>query len=253
MLDGDDYFVNKSFIKEAMEQIISNPRIVVVIGGAKVLKQHGGYIDKLPLKGISTRMKIVSGKNVFFSWHKNISFYHGAVLYKRELALPLNFYSQGFISDDMASILKLIIHGDVLFLNTIVYVWRKNEQSLTFTADLKKRIENFGYIKEVYDYVVNLHLYDIKALQKWKKQMMQSYSQTIAYELIESNQWREVPHLLAYLLKNYPYGITSVFNYFLYLLVYRIKPLYSTFSFFKNKYRKENRKSCSYTQKSRRQ
>ncbi len=224
MLDGDDYFVSRHFISDAMREVGRNTALVLVMGGARVIMQNGTIIEKSPIKGMSEKVRILSGREVFLSWCKEISFYHGAALYKRELATSLKFYSLGLLSDDIASILRLIVHGDVLFLNSIVYVWRKNIQSLTVRSDLKKRVENFKYIDNVYEYVSGLQLFKKNTLKKWKKRMIRHHSQTIAYELVTNRQYEKLPAFMKYLCVHYPDSIFSVLSYFLYVLISKTKP-----------------------------
>lgn len=140
MMDGDDYFVESNFFKKAKELIKKYPQMVALAGG---------YIKK---KGNLEKVKIPEeryfpdGINVSLSY-PDIIYAHGAVLYRRDIALSIDGYRAGIISDDLETHLRLFSCGGVYFVNEVVYVWRIHGQNQTssinyevYTSNIKKMI-----------------------------------------------------------------------------------------------------------------
>ncbi len=204
MLDGDDYFVNRSFIKNAMDLIVSNKNVVACLAGAKVVLPSGFSRGRWPLKPFKNEYSIQRGREVFLSWYKRVFFFHGATLYKRDLAISVDFYKHGVIGDDTVSLLKLILHGDVAFLKKIVYVWRLHKTNISLATALDKRVENIIIVEDVYNYAQSLNLFSYKELEKWKKGMITKLAKDTINIMRIQKKYVNILTLFKFLFKEYP-------------------------------------------------
>ena len=121
-LDGDDYFIDKSFISTAIEIIKSlhDEKIVAYQGNHDIKK----IIKVLPAsEQINEDTILVDGPAYFLNYYKILNFHHCAVMYKRSEALKLNFYSFNCLFTDFNSVFKLFVNGKLLLSAKKVAVW----------------------------------------------------------------------------------------------------------------------------------
>ncbi|MBP7796617.1 MAG: glycosyltransferase family 2 protein [Elusimicrobiales bacterium] len=150
MLDGDDYFVETDFIKKAVDEINKNKNIVAVLGGY-IKSENSLQIKKIPKKNI------LNGIDVTLKY-PNIIYSHGAVLYNRKLAQDIDSYRLGIMSDDLESHLRLFLHGDVCFIDKVIYLWRVNSMSETSRKGYDSYLDNIKtMIGSVYNYATSIY------------------------------------------------------------------------------------------------
>lgn len=168
MLDGDDYFIDRHFISTAIREVANQDKIVAVIAGYETsgsLEEHR-YLPSLDIG-------ILHGYELFLDF-KNTPFGHGSVLYRRAVALRIGFYRFDIESDDYESFLRLFLHGSVIVLNRVVYVWRQHGGNISGNMEISRCINNLKFIDEPYAHALNLG-YDRKVLSRWRRSMISWY------------------------------------------------------------------------------
>ena len=124
ILDGDDYFTDSGYIKNAVGLFEKNPELVLVFANSITFFEPDGsfIVDKVNsgLKGI------IDGNWLFINFYRGYSIPHLTCLYKRKEAVALDFYRENIQSSDWESILRLLIGHKVAYLNKCVGVWRKH-------------------------------------------------------------------------------------------------------------------------------
>lgn len=170
-LDGDDYFISKTFVGEAMEAIgrYDDKNIV-----AYCYKHH--QLDKIkeciPYEKIDENRIIVSGKDYFLNYSKIGSFGHSSVLFRRDLGVSLNLYTLPYQACDFHSLIRLFLLGDIILDRRDISHWRvhgTNTTILEVEDKQKQAMLTFDAIEEfAKDYCTK------EELSQWRKDMNNS-------------------------------------------------------------------------------
>ncbi len=137
-LDGDDWLLDPHYISEAVEVLNQHEDVVCTIAGISYFheddkKIQEGNVSFEPLNFIDEGNKYLS-----LLAQRKVGFNHLTVLYRREEALKLDFYSVDSTWTDSLSVLKLICGRKMAFFNKSVGVWRihANNESQKFYETL---------------------------------------------------------------------------------------------------------------------
>jgi glycosyltransferase involved in cell wall biosynthesis len=144
-LDGDDYFTDPNFIDEAVKLITSNQNIVMVVAKASMKTAIEEIPSLLPKTRESTGLKILSEIP-----RREYMMMHMAVLYSRKKAIEIDFYRANEISSDWESLYRLILHGNVGYLDRNIGVWRIHANNETNTTNPIKHLNNLGIWGAIY-------------------------------------------------------------------------------------------------------
>lgn len=149
MLDGDDYLTDKFFINDAIKFILEDKKVVFVQAGHTVRGNDTIYKQWISLPDIEQDVCKLSGVNFFFNF--NSKFSHLATLYKRSLAVSLDFYRLNILSSDVESILRLSLLGNIILLKRSVGIWFQHSSNATRSPSLFIHLKNillYKYCKE---------------------------------------------------------------------------------------------------------
>jgi glycosyltransferase involved in cell wall biosynthesis len=144
-LDGDDYFIDNDFFKDAAHAINSNTNNTVLFYQAKYLVSN----KKTNFKPLKHTIKVIKA----IDYLKNIHIYgfgHGCTLFNTALAKKTNFYIKNISSSDMDSFARLCIDNPdalVILSNKPVYVWRQHSHNTSGQLSLLATWYNY---KQVY-------------------------------------------------------------------------------------------------------
>lgn len=148
-LDGDDFYLDKTFISEAIKRLLADNSIIMYAAGAKVLHEETGITESVPM-GI-TESSSMPGIDYVLAYPKLEATQHFAIVYNRSLALSTDFYSLDSLGTDTDSILRLAMKGKVFVQNKYVGVWthHRNNASYSLTNDMvHKEIRMFQHVAE---------------------------------------------------------------------------------------------------------
>jgi hypothetical protein len=71
---------------------------------------------------------------------------HAACLYRREVALPLDFYRMDILSSDFESFYRLMAHGRVAFVDSVAAFWRQHGGNASADPPAARQIANLAVI-----------------------------------------------------------------------------------------------------------
>lgn len=180
-LDGDDQFTDPHFISYAMGLITkqSHENIVIFQANhdlAKVKKLFPNH------HSISDDAVMIDGREYFLKYYKVRRFRHCATMFKRQEALPLNFYSFDCLFTDFNSMAKLFLKGKIIICGKSVASWRlhdANQSSGLGEQNIKKEFDSIhdiaGYAKPFFAATV---------ISQWEKQMKRYMVETFIELLI---------------------------------------------------------------------
>jgi len=163
ILDGDDYFVDNNFISEAVQMAEQN-NLPLVFAEALVLNSGGAT---KPMWFPFSKNALIPYQEIF---RQGILFMHGAVLFKRKLALPYKFYAHDIIGEDNINFLRFIIGKKVGFLKRSVYVYRKHTDPAHYSV--QQRVQNNVLVDAVYDFALLQQPNDRALFSKWRQKML---------------------------------------------------------------------------------
>ncbi len=162
MLDGDDYYKQSNYISKAVGIINQNPALVLVGAGHTIFyEKKNENVDAVLVE----KDVVFDGKQIFTD---NIAIpQHTTNIYKKSIAITLNFYSHPSNASDAEGLYRLCLHGDIAYLNIMPVVWRVHGDNATFSKDISKQLKELNFIDSVYDY--SLAFLQKEVAQKWKE------------------------------------------------------------------------------------
>ena len=171
-LDGDDYLASPDYVSRAMALVGSDPSVVLVFANVESLIDATGDRRR---SDCNSRLKngVMEGDELFLRLATEpIALYHATCLYRRDLAIELDFYRADILSSDWESLYRLILCGRVGFLEMIAAVWRRHAESATKVAKFEARAENLERILGPFRYARSLRRFSNRELRDWLRGML---------------------------------------------------------------------------------
>ena len=166
-LDGDDWFVNASYIRKAAELLDSDPDIVCVLGDRAVFYEAENRFKSGQNAHIELP-EVMYGNDFFIHYPElDFSFSHLSVLYRREDALALDFYRKDILSADAESIFRLMLNRKIGYLPEVAGAWRVHGANESGTKELKKIFDNLALFDALYDDALARGSFDQADLEEW--------------------------------------------------------------------------------------
>ena len=159
-LDGDDYYIDPDFILNAVG-LLDNNKIVMIVAKATTENLTKEWKSKVPVFRKHTGLHILRElpRNEYMLMHM-------AVLYSRKHALSTDFYRCSAISSDWESLYRLMLRGEVRYLDKNIGIWRQHESNETRTSDLQKLVANLRIWNSIYAEAVTF------GMNKWLAQFI---------------------------------------------------------------------------------
>lgn len=170
-LDGDDFFINNTFIEKGINSInLSESEIVVLQADALLFKIKENDLENTPLAEDAIEVK---GIDYLQYLDNGVGFTHASLLFNTHYAKVADFYNIDVLDADYFSFLKILKYGFIIFCDQKVYEWRQheNQESLSINInkilakdmafkDLKKNYAdvNLNLTKKMF-YILNYNLY----------------------------------------------------------------------------------------------
>lgn len=205
MIDGDDFYIDSSFISKAVNFINSDSSIVLVAAGHFTDDEKNKNIFNHHL--VEQDVKF-DGKEIFY---KNIKLgQHSTNIYKKELAVNLDFYRLESMASDSEGLFRLCLHGKIVYLSQIVACWRIHNNNNTFKGeDALKQMHEMVFIDWVYKYAL-FHI-DVNSAKIWRKNMYKSMSYHILHLAEKSGNIFYVFRVLVWASKYW--DLNDIFSY----------------------------------------
>ncbi len=166
-LDGDDFFVDSTFIRAAVAA--ANDSVVLVFADRYVGDERADPRAFQSGAAASARPEYLDGTEYVLSLpHNKLRMHHLCVLYRREEALQIDFYRADIQSCDYESIFRLVLGRTIAHIPARVAVWRKHSENISRAHDAAQSIKNFQLFQSVRDYAVkSLGGASIRRFDRW--------------------------------------------------------------------------------------
>ena len=174
--DGDDYYTDPSFIREAMELIVKHAdrNIVFVQAGQHVRFAHQPRRDYDVLPPITQPVSLLRDGQYFWEYPQVAYFSHLTALFHRETAIAIDFYRYDISSADRESFLRMALHGDVLQIKKVYAAWVQHGSNFSQRLDFETRRRNIAYITGSYTYAHRVQGGSPR-LDTWRKVALTKY------------------------------------------------------------------------------
>jgi glycosyltransferase involved in cell wall biosynthesis len=206
-LDGDDYFFAADALSHMMSEIMGreNSNLVAAIGSYMPIFK-GSVPARRVLKSCESRL--FPGIDIFLNWDKR-NFGHLATLYKVQMAKSIDYYRLNTISSDWESVLRLLLHGNVLITKKIIAVWSIHDRNATMTKTIAEGILDFNYIESAFQYAVKLGINE-RILRRWYRKMIRFHTTTLWTSNVRLSI--KVRQFLPYVLTTYPFALSALLS-----------------------------------------
>lgn len=168
-LDGDDFFINPSYIEQAVALFEANSDIVLVFGDYCEYNEHTK--EKLDVR--NKQLSEVMSDHFFYSTFAEgkITWNHNTIIYKRQPAIELGFYWDPIIPrNDWESFLRLIAGHKVGYLPDIQAAWVQHDCNETGRLDTDKYLTNYALIEGIASYAQQY--FEKNYIRKWQNKMI---------------------------------------------------------------------------------
>jgi glycosyltransferase involved in cell wall biosynthesis len=203
-LDGDDYLYEHDAISRMACEVSNNrdKALVAVMGSHLTLDRISGKSTK---HFVPFERDTLHGIDVFLNW-PDLQFGHLSTLYQVGLARKIDYYRLNTISSDWESILRLILHGEVVVIDKVIGVWNIHGENATYSKSIKQAIADYSYIEQAYRYAAAQGVDEIK-LAAWFRKMVKLHTRGVWSSNISSPD--KISGLVPHVLKHYPFASTE--------------------------------------------
>lgn len=148
-LDGDDYFIDETFVSRAVAVLEASDNAVIAFADRYELASD----ETLPGNGVLARdakTELFNGVDYLLSWpRKNARIHHLTAVYNRSLAIKTGFYSRDIISSDYESLFRLLLRGDIIHIRAKVAVWRHHDMNASVTRSDRQYLQDIELYRDV--------------------------------------------------------------------------------------------------------
>jgi glycosyltransferase involved in cell wall biosynthesis len=197
-ISSDDYLVDNKFISSSIEIVNSEKNILLVFGKYHVLNEHSNKTIFSPISFYYSK-KTRKGLEVFFDFPKYPYFgWAGCLLNRNKLSDPQIGISES-VTSDIGANLKMMLRGDVGFIDRNVYVIRvhsNNETSRQRTVKelIEGRLNMFDNIQKMYR---NIYGTDEK-IERWRFNMLRKDTTDFLIHFLLTNRKLDYNEFLEY-------------------------------------------------------
>lgn len=146
-LADDDLFIDRIYLPNAVNLIVNNSEIVLVLSNWRYIKE-GKYRDIIfSFDPVCSGKKLVAGyfpKKLYDPFPYHLMFY--TALFNRNLAIDINAMSSDCLDIDVLFMLKMAACGKVGFLDSISVAQRYTGNNFSSVAPYEKRFESMFVI-----------------------------------------------------------------------------------------------------------
>ena len=180
-ISADDYWVNNSFVSQAIKRFESVPSLMIVKGkNLFKYEKTGKYIEDATYifwKKYYYNKSYINGDKVFLEYPSSPSVGFGGSIYNKSalMATGLDKYDDKCFYMDAEISLKILLMGDISFINEDTYVNRLHGANSTGNRTARQAIENITYIESTYQYAIEDKKIPMYILEKWRHTMLSQY------------------------------------------------------------------------------
>lgn len=243
-LSSDDHLLDPAFISKAVSLTKEYKDIVLVFGKSQSVHESTRKVTTLPID-VYYETPFRTGQEAFLDFATNPYFGWAGCFIRKSKLISLGIHFSENVCSDIEFNLKLMLHGNVGYINSYVYSILVHETNatrkiLSGQQYIDSRLQMFGIIIEIYTHIFGKD----EAIQKWKNIVLQRDILNISILLLlrTSGDYKIFSHFVA---REYPALYKALHKNFKFLLVKNlVAPFlinkgvrdlaYNSYLFFKN-------------------
>jgi len=203
MLDGDDYYIDNSFLTSCIstvEQFKVQNVVACFAGFARYECEWNKEFRYIP------KECLVDGREAFMSFPKTW-LNHGSLLYKRKAAIDVYGYTDDILSADAALFLKLCLIGDIYYVPKCVYVWRIHEKNESIKYRSFQQLEQNEELRNsVGKFAAGVNGVDFKL---WNTNQIRKTTKSAFIYAALHEDFKSRLELLKHIWRKYPFSLFS--------------------------------------------
>lgn len=201
-LDGDDFLVDQSFIRAAVQAAQAENDTLVVCADRYVMDSLSSYRESVE-KAATAKVEYMDGTEYILSLPRpKWRIHHLATLYNRQAAMDLDFYRSDIISSDYESIYRLILGHRLAHIHAKVAVWRQHKHNASRTVDMDEKIRNFSLFTDIKTFAESR--YPELQLDNWLcRNIARRYYSSFLYQLGDGD-FKNLSILSSFIKSRYP-------------------------------------------------
>lgn len=182
-LDGDDYFLDDTFIEQAMAFINKKEGIVMISGVFMDLSPEG---DLSPSRSNQGSPKVLEPEEAYEGIIGGSYFpFHGSTIYMRKKAVGVGFYTRNIISSDLESLLRLVQYGKAATIPSQSMVRRRHGKNASSSLTAKDFIDDSVTFQAPLAAHNNNSFVSRKFLNNWSKSYSFHKGKDNAYKILK--------------------------------------------------------------------
>jgi glycosyltransferase involved in cell wall biosynthesis len=186
-LDGDDFFIESSFIERAVQIFFENSDVKLIF--TDYYEYYQSTKIYIPIKNRDS-LRIFTSAEFLESFSRGmIAWNHNAIIYSRVAAVELGFYWHKTVPrNDWESFLRLAAVSSIGHLALYAAAWVRHDGNETGRMSVEKSLRNFVLIDEIVTFGINFH--GEKFFKIWRKRMYQKELLSSANGFLACRDWR---------------------------------------------------------------
>lgn len=211
IFDHDDYFIKKDYITVAVELLENNKNLSFVWANCIITDENGNKVNETTFN----IPKINNGLEYFINYESERYPHITGVLtsvFNYDKIIKSDYGNERTMSGDLFLYLKLMLEGDVGFINEAVAAYRNHKDSISYNMPLefdRPTLEEFEKLK---NYAQDLQIADEKQMEKWINNRVFRYIRWRFVALWDSDRKRDALELLMSISKKYPESYEKILN-----------------------------------------
>lgn len=202
-VSSDDYLDDPQFVSSCMSLVKADDKVRIVFGRMTTYNTHSGE------KQTNNHVKIFetniwNGFEIFIRYPEYGFLCFGGCLMKRQDLSDLKVFDSNRINFDAECILKIMILGDVGFVNRYVYVFVRHGENQSGDMTSGSHISRLEYIENVFQFAnERISGRKLAELETWKKKMINHSVKASLYFLSLHNR-HEFKKYVSFVREKYP-------------------------------------------------
>jgi glycosyltransferase involved in cell wall biosynthesis len=208
ILDHDDYLVDNSFIDKAVKMMEKNHMLSMVVANCYIEEDQSGGIHKTNYD----MDPVINGRDYFLNYMTgNFNHINSGLttLFKKENAISMGCLKEISYSKDLFLHLKLMLTGDVGFLEDHVAVYTLHEENVSKNMPIEYDYTTFKELNSLRDYCLQ-NGFSTEEMEKWLDLRIYLYLRWRFYELWNMNNKSKAFELLTNFRIIYPNAVDRI-------------------------------------------
>lgn len=197
-LDGDDFFTDDSFISSSVSLATKYGTEVMFVQAGHSVQTAEGRLLYNALPKLEGEYKVADGKDYFLNFNH---FSHLATMYRRSVAIDLDFYRYDIISADIESFLRLALNGKIILQKKIAGVWLHHSTNESKKLTIEAVDKNMLSFTAPAEYALTIQAFPADKIAKWKTSKLHSH--LLTFLTIYFSNKRLLPGYLKHVLKKF--------------------------------------------------